>query len=347
MKGRRLLMLPVSDHRAASTRYRVLAHLPALEAAGFVPRIRLPLDLDRTALSRPVYRAADMLRDLYAPVEEDLLLVQRKTYVPGPVSRLRREGRRVVFDMDDAVDLPPPGKAAGEAAMGRYRRNFEATVSQADLVLCGNRTLAERVPHDRTELLPTAIDTRRFHPGALTETRAKSLGWVGYSDNLPYLESLAEPLRELSGRHPDLRLIVVADRAPRLEGVRVEYRPWRIENEVSCFEGIGVGLMPLANTPWTRGKCAFKAIQYMALGIPAVASPVGMNAEVIRDGENGFLPRDPAGWVDSIDALLGDASLTASIGEAGLRTVERSYSLDVVSRRLVEILEDLLAIGRL
>ena len=341
MTGRLLLILPVSDERAASTRYRILAHLPALRAAGFTPRVQPPLDLDRSRASRLLFRAADMMRDFYARAEEDLLLVQRKTYLPGPVSRLRREGRPFVFDMDDAIDLPPPGNSAKPSALRRYRRNFVATVETADLVLCGNRQLAKRLPHERYEILPTAIDTRRFAPKALTTTAGKTLGWVGYSDNLPYLESLAEPLRELANRHPELRLIVVADRAPRLRGIPVEYRPWRLENEVSCFEGIGVGLMPLADTPWTRGKCAFKAIQYMALGIPAVASPVGMNAEVIRDGENGFLPDEASAWVENLDALLRNPSLAASIGDAGRRTVERTYSLEVVSRRLIEILEDI------
>ena len=150
-----------------------------------------------------------------------------------------------------------------------------------------------------------------------------------------------EPLVELSHRHPALRLIVVADRPPNLPGVDVEFRRWTLDSELACFDGMGIGLMPLDDSPWARGKCAFKAIQYMALGLPTVASPVGMNAEVIRHGDSGFLASDEREWVDRLDRLLSDPALAARVGAAGRRRVEAHYSLAVVSRRLVEILGDL------
>jgi glycosyltransferase involved in cell wall biosynthesis len=286
-----------------------------------------------------------MIRDLTSRAGEDLLFIHRKTYLPLLAGHLRRPGRPVVFDMDDAIDQPAPRRSTPARDVRRHRRNFLATVEAADLVLCGNRYLASRLPHGRHELLPTPIDTRRFSPRALPPPPGPALGWVGYSDNLPYLEALAEPLRQVAARHPGVRLIVVADREPRIPGVEVEFRRWRLEDEVSCFRDIRVGLMPLEDSPWTRGKCAFKAIQYMALGIPAVASPVGMNPEVIRDAENGFLPADAAAWVEVLDALLSSPDLARRIGEAGRRTVEERYSLDKVSARLVEILAGVLANG--
>jgi glycosyltransferase involved in cell wall biosynthesis len=118
----------------------------------------------------------------------------------------------------------------------------------------------------------------------------------------------------------------------------VEFRRWSLETEISCFDGIAVGLMPLDDTPWARSKCAFKAIQYMALGIPAVASPVGMNVEVICTGENGFLPRSEDEWIGQLDTLLSDRALAARIGAAGREVVEQRYSLRVVSARLIELL---------
>ncbi len=100
---------------------------------------------------------------------------------------------------------------------------------------------------------------------------------------------MAGPLRELASRHPDFKLIVVADRPPRLEGLPLEFRRWSLEGELECFRDIGIGLMPLDDTPWTRAKCAFKLLQYMALGVPAVVSPVGMNRDVVAPGENALL----------------------------------------------------------
>ena len=337
----RILMLPVADERGASTRYRVLAHLPALREAGLEVTVRYPRELGLRGRRRLLTRGLDLLRGPYGPA--DLLFLQRRVF-PAPLAwRLRRVAAPVVFDMDAAIDLPPPGVDAGEADRRRYRRNFEATVHAADLVLCGNRYLAGRLPHDRFAVLPTSIDTERFRPGALAKADRPALGWVGHSDNLPALEALAGPLREVARRHPGLRTIVVADHPPRIPGIALEFRRWSLADEVRAFEGITVGLMPLGDDPWTRGKCAFKGIQYMALGIPTVASPVGMNGELIRHGENGFLPRDAAGWVDVLDALLTDPARAREVGEAGRRTVERGYSLAAASARLVDILSGRLA----
>ncbi len=330
---RRAVLRVVGDERGASTRYRVLAHRPALAAADWCTEVRFTRGRGR------IGRGLDLLRDLARLSPVELLFVHRKTYPASLARLLRRTARRLVFDMDDALDLPPPSRPADERTLRRYRQRFEQTVGEFDLVLCGNRELAGRLPHTRFEVLPTPVDTGRFSPARLDPPRGKTLGWVGHSDNLPYLEALSEPLRELARRHAGLRLVVVADRPPRLPGLDVEFRRWSLEAEVRCFDGIQVGLMPLEDTPWARGKCAFKAIQYLALGIPAVASPVGMNGEVVVDGETGWLADGPRAWVDALDRLLADPCRAREMGAAGRRLVERDYSLRAVSRRLIELLD--------
>jgi len=341
-RPRRITLLPVDDERGASTRYRVLAYLPFLARAGYETDVRFPQGNRAVSGARRLWRAQDLVQDLLQPVREDLLLVHRKTYPAMFARLLRRKARPLVFDMDDALDLPPPSRAAGEAERRRYRANFDATVRQADLVLCGNRELASRLPHDRYALLPTPLDTDRFAPHAVAPRRGKVLGWVGHADNLAYLERLADPLRELARRHPGLRIIVVADRPPALEGLDVEFRRWSLESEVDCFSGISIGLMPLEDTAWARGKCAFKAIQYMALGCPAVVSPVGMNREVVRHGENGFLADADEEWIEALDRLLSDPELTARMGDRARRDVVRDYSLKVVARQLLERIDRLI-----
>lgn len=332
----RLAVLPVDDARGASTRYRVLAHLPALRAAGFDPQLRYPLRAG-SALSSAA-RVLDLTRDIASAGRADATLVHRKMYPPAFAARLGQASRRLVLDIDDAVDLPPPGREIDDATRERYRDNFEATAHAADLVVCGNAELERRVPHERTVRIPTPIDTERFRPAAVGAARPLTLGWVGHSDNLPYLERLADALRELTARHPGLRLVVVADRAPEIEGVSIEFRPWSLDDEVACFAGIAVGLMPLEDSAWARSKCAFKAIQYMALAIPAVISPVGMNNELIEHGASGFLADRPTEWVEAIDALLTRPELAGEIGLAGRRVIEQRYSLDVTSPALVAAL---------
>ena len=333
----RLLAVTVGDAHVASVRYRVLAHVPALEAAGFSVELRHPLPAPGK-----LGRLADLVRDTLRPTGERVLFVHRKTYPPPFSTLLARRDRAFVFDMDDAIDLPPPGRAADDDEIARYRRNFLATIRDADLVLCGNAELASKVPHGRTAIVPTPIDTTRFAPGVVAPAVGPTLGWVGHSDNLPYLAALGEPLRELGRKHPSLKLVVVADRPIEIPGVAVEFRKWRIADEVACFAGFAVGLMPLDDTPWARAKCAFKAIQYMALGIPVVASPVGMNRDLIRDGVNGFLAADGSAWFSALDALLADGDLARRVGAAGRATVERDYALSREGPRVAGLVRDVL-----
>jgi len=337
----RLLAVTVGDAQVASVRYRVLAHVPALEAAGFAVELRYPLRM-RGKLGR----LADLARDTLLPGGERVLFVHRKTYPPPFSELLARRRRALVFDMDDALDLPPPGRPSDARDHARYRRNFLSTIRDADLVLCGNTELASKVPHGRTAIVPTPIDTDRFAPGAVAPAVRPTLGWVGHSDNLPYLAALAAPLRELARRHPSLGLVIAADKSIEIPGVAVEFRKWRIADEVACFAGFSAGLMPLEDTPWARAKCAFKAIQYMALGIPVVASPVGMNRELIRDGVNGFLAADDSAWFSALDALLADRDLAHRIGAAGRATVERDYALSREAPRVAGLVREVLTTAR-
>jgi glycosyltransferase involved in cell wall biosynthesis len=313
----------------------------ALESAGIDVALEMQR-VSRWSLLRPLGRLNELLRDTSKRPGADLIMTHRRTYPPNFARRLSRLATPMVFDFDDALYLPPPSFHGGASKRTRYQRNFDATCAAANLVLCGNAELARNVPHGRTEILPTAIDCRRYEPAAISPATGPVIGWVGHSDNLPYLETLAGPFRELASRHPRLRILVVADRPPQIEGVRVDFRPWSLATEVSCFDDMAVGVMPLDDTPWTRAKCSFKLLQYMALGIPAVASPVGMNGEVVADGQNGVLATTSKEWFEALDRLLGDEDLRRRIGGAGRQTVVERYSLEVISPRLIEQLVGIL-----
>lgn len=328
-----MVVLPVGDATVASARFRVLAHCPALGGAGFDPEVVWPLGQGRRP--RRVWRAADLARDALGWPRASLVLVHRKMYPPLLVPALFRR-RPFVLDMDDALDLPPPGAPATPRALARYRRNFLATARAARLVLCGSRELQNRVPPECTSaVLPTPVDCRLFSPERVQRPDGPVLGWVGHSDNFTYLEALREAFLALCRRFPGLSLLVVADRPPELPGVPVTFRPWSLSQEVTCFSGMSIGLMPLADTPWARSKCAFKLLQYMALGIPAVASPVGMNREVVRSGVDGLLASSPEEWIAALGALLSDAPRAVALGAAGRERVLREYDLPLISTRLV------------
>lgn len=336
---RRLGIVVVGDETVASTRCRVLAHLPALSEAGWDATVVTQPSRPRARLLRLPLRALDELRDLRRVRDSDLLLVHRRCYPPWSVPWLGRAGRRMVFDVDDALYLPSPEEPQSPQARRRYRRNFDATATAADLVLCGNSTIAAEVGHGRTTIVPTAVDCDRFRPEVVGRPEPTTAVWVGHSSNLGYLEAIAGPLREVASRHPGFRLVVIADRKPRLEGVPVEFRAWSLKRELDDLRGVGIGLMPLDDTPWTRAKCAFKLLQYMALGLPAVVSPVGMNRDLVQHGKNAFLAATGTDWVDRLEAVIGNPELAAGIGHAARATAIRGYALDVVSRMLVAELD--------
>jgi glycosyltransferase involved in cell wall biosynthesis len=348
MRRPRLAIFTVGGERLASVRHRVFAYLPYLEREGFEVEVFEPY---RSELGgRLTSRVGDLLRDVREVKRWDVALVQRKCY-PWPFPwALRRNARRLVFDFDDALFLPPPlPKAPSPRVRHRYRKNFEATVRLMDGVMCGNAYLEKKARSfvDRTIVLPTGLDIRRWMPtghSRKTLEEGPVVGWVGSFDNLPYLQAFAPAWQKLYERYPNMELRVVCDRNFHLNDVRVKNVRWRLSQEVEHFAGLDVGILPLTDGPWARGKCAFKAVQYMACGIPTVASPVGENLNLIHEGENGLFAATTDEWVEKISAVLEDDSLRERITRAARRTVMERYNLDVLAPELVAFLRSILGL---
>ncbi len=236
-----------------------------------------------------------------------------------------------VFDVDDAIFLGPRGDSAN------------AIARRAALTLCGNQFLAEHFgQHGPVRALPTAIDTERFRPAAPADGPLV-IGWSGSSSGFPYLLALEGALAQVLRRHPEARLRVVADAPPpwrALPAAQFEFRRWHAETEVAELQGFHIGLMPLDDSPWARGKCSFKMLSYMACGLPVVVSPVGMNAEVLALGELGLGPRTEDEWVQALDWLLREPAQRAALGAAGRSVAEQHYSRERVGSALLAALRE-------
>ena len=166
------------------------------------------------------------------------------------------------------------------------------------------------------------------------------IGWTGSHSSAQYLRLIEGPLRALAARRR-FRFRVVGLEGYRIDGLEVECRPWRAKTEVEDLWGMDVGVMPLADDPWTRGKCGMKAIQYMGVGLPVVVSPVGVNRTMVEHGVNGLHATDEGQWIESIERLLDDSTLRARLGARARLTVEASYSAEVQAPRVAEILGSL------
>jgi glycosyltransferase involved in cell wall biosynthesis len=244
-----------------------------------------------------------------------------------------------VVDYDDAIfhryDLHPHG-----LVRTLLRDKVDAVMRRATLVLVGNAYLAERARRAgarRVECLPTVVDMERYGTAAHNTKGMFTIGWIGAPVTAPYLMLVQSVLAEVC-QHGDGRVVIVGAQHVQLAGVPVETHAWSEETEVKEIQSFDVGIMPLPDEPWERGKCGYKIIQYMACGKPAVASPVGVNQRIIADGVDGFLAATPDQWSCALRTLRDDHGLRARMGKAAQRKVEREYSLQVTAPRLAALL---------
>ncbi|MDP9065484.1 MAG: glycosyltransferase family 4 protein, partial [Pseudomonadota bacterium] len=254
--------------------------------------------------------------------------------------------RRTVFDVDDAIYVRKPRRLTDSPQESIWRRRkFAATCRWVDAVAAGNAVLASvaGATADDVVILPTSIDVGRYRPTTARPADPPTVAWIGSPENLIYLEMLRPALVRLRVRHPSLRLRVICSRFPQWPEFAVEPVPWSSASEADALAGAHVGVMPLTDDEWSRGKCAFKLLQYMAAALPCVASPVGANTEAVIDGVTGFHARSTEEWEDRLGRLLDSAPLRASCGANGLQHVSSRYSLEAYAASYAALLGRLAA----
>ncbi len=256
----------------------------------------------------------------------------RRELIPERSTLEHLAGGRRIFDVDDAIWLL------------RDSGFSEKIVASCDGVIAGNSWLAEYYQKlgKQVWVVPSSVDTGVWRPAMTTSTSPWIIGWSGTASNLRYLQLIEEPLAQFLAQHSGTRLRVVCDRRPEFKLVPPgswEFIEWSRETEVESIQTMNVGLMPLEDSDWARGKCAFKMLLYMACGLPVVVSPVGVNRELLKRAEIGFAAVEPNEWFDSLRQLFEDQTLSTRFGAAGRRLVEAEYSVDANVPRLVKIFQ--------
>jgi len=346
----RVLFLTLYPDVAASPRLRAAQFVPYLESHGVRCTVACPLTPDELAVltgpgrtGRPFwYHARETgrrLRQILDAARYDVVFVQKAlmtAYVRGLPELLRARARRLVYDLDDAVHLAPPHPLGRPWSILEDRAQIRKMLGMADLVLAGNAWLksAAVAAGGRAVLFPTVVDTDRFVP-AVQAPDAYRIGWVGNPSTTICLEPAAEALASVADAEVCL---VGGDPARMAWSGPVVHRPWSLDSEVEDLRGFSVGIMPVPRQEWMRGKCALKALQYMACGIPCVASPFGAVLDFLRHGQNGLFAATTAEWRDAFERLR-DPALRRRLGAAGRATVERRYALRDAAPRLLELLD--------
>lgn len=321
-----------------SARFRVRQYVPDLLDSGVAVREFYPRSVDSSPPKARIGRMSWLVRFGIERLVEvingsrtaDLLLFQRQL-IPTVNSFERLTSLPLLLDVDDAVHLKQRGESLWKFA------------SKCQAVICGNSWLADRFsPYAKeVEILPTGVDTRVYTPPRHYQRVAKPvIGWIGTSSNHRYLLTVERALARFLERVRDAELLIVSDRAPPLDALRhknVRFVVWNEREELKNIQRMSVGIMPLIDDEWARGKCSYKMLQYMSCGVPAVASPVGMNVEVGRLG-GAILPKSELDWVDALTGLTESASTRDELGAQGRQVVISNFDSAAIATRLATII---------
>lgn len=254
--------------------------------------------------------------------------------------------RHRVFDVDDAIYVRKPRRLGDLPDESVWRkRKFAATCRSVDAVVAGNDVLAgvARVSARQISVLPTSIDAAIYRPTTAGPYDPPTIVWIGSPENLIYLEMIRPALARLTARHPTLKFRVICSEFPDWSEVSVEPVKWSSATEAESLAGAHIGVMPLTDDAWSRGKCAFKLLQYMAASLPCVASPVGANTEAVIDGVNGFHATGVDEWERGLEKLIVSPDLRAQFGARGLAHVQDRYSLHAYRENYLALLNSLAA----
>jgi glycosyltransferase involved in cell wall biosynthesis len=357
----RVLALTKYGFRAATTRQRFRQYEPALAAAGITVDYAPLLDDDHlqrlvAGKSTSLFAVArGYVRRLIALIGArrfDVLWVHYELfpYLPGTFERLATVWRKpVIVDYDDAIFHIYD--AAPNPLVRRFLgRKLAPLLRRAAACCCGNAYLQRYAEQycPNSIILPTVVDTSVYRPSSKSETDgAPVIGWIGSPSTWRNVQPLLPLLRRLHDEFGvRLRVVGAGDgaRGDRFDGL--ELVEWSEESEVADVQGMDIGIMPLRDGPFERGKCGYKLIQYMACGLPVVASPIGVNSDIVSDGENGFLASSEDEWRRALERLIGDRALRERMGQLGRKRVENGYSLASQAPRLVELFRSIAASSR-
>lgn len=347
----KILILTWYGRLGPSSRMRTLQYLPWLDRAGIEyvvsplmddPLLSSRIRVGRYDLPKLALSYAQRIRKLVRKGGFDLIWIEKEAlpWLPAAFERWLCAGIPCLVDYDDAVfhryDMSTHGWVRW-----LFGKRVDRVMSSAAAVMVGNKYLAARAESAGAAVvleIPTVIDLARYSPKPPGPPREKAtIVWIGTFSTAGYLRLLRGPLSRLRS---GFRLRVIGGPIEAFPEIDMELIPWTEKGEAAALRECDIGVMPLTDSPWERGKCGYKLIQYMASGLPVVASPVGVNREIVREGENGYLADTPEEWVEALDRLLGDADLRRRMGEEGRRRVEQEYCTERLAPTILGLIRE-------
>lgn len=348
----RILLLSKYGRLGASSRLRSFQYLPLLREQGW--RIDVsPLFSDDyvSALYEKRGRRRFLVRGylkrfflLFTAWKYDVLWIEKELFPYTPAWGewlLSRLGIQYVVDYDDAVfhNYDAHRKSIVRLMLGR---KIDKVMRLAATVTVGNPYLASKAHTagaGRVVIIPTVVDRNRYRATQNPKEGPVTIGWIGSPGTSAYLLTVAKALRTAVLRH-GVQIVAIGADPNHAESILAKPLPWCEVGEIDAIQTFDIGIMPVPDEPFERGKCGYKLIQYMACGLPVVASPVGVNAQIVEHGVNGFLASTNAEWDKSLSKLINDPKLRETMGRVGRKKVEQEYSLQVQSFKILQMFRD-------
>ena len=279
----------------------------------------------------------------------DIIFIHREAFPLGGAIfeyLFKLTGKKIIYDFDDSIFLSNVSNYNRLANLLKSPSKIRKIIGMSDCVIAGNTYLKDCAINfnKNVHILPTSIDTEKYNIPESKMLREKIvIGWIGSNTTLKYLKILENVFPKISERYKNVSFVAVGKGLQEWQALKIniEFLGWSLESEVELLHGFDIGIMPLTNDEWSKGKCAFKAIQYMSVGIPVVASDIGMNRKVISDGTSGFLANNEAEWIEKLSLLIENRQLRREMGLAGRKIIEKRYSLKANAPKFLNLIESL------
>ena len=320
----------IQGWEVAASRYRVLQYFPYLKGSG--------METEVTTYPKTLSENWSFFKCL---PRYDIVFLQRKRLAGLRLWLLKRRARQIVYDFDDSVMYR--NSTAENPLSNTRRRRFARMLKASNAVIAGNEYLKKEAlkynPH--VEVIPSPIDIERYTRKSY-DSRGEGvvLGWIGDHGSIHYLEMMRPVFNALAEKYPHLRLKIVCDTFFECGQMEVIKKQWSSEDEVQDLQSFDIGLMPLMDDPWSWGKCGLKIVQYQGVGVPVVCTPVGINRDLVRDGENGFWAKTREEWIQKLSLLIENRELRMRMGLNGRQRVGEFFSLHNCAPKMYALLRD-------
>jgi len=357
----KVMFITLGEINVASTRVRVLEYLPYLKKEKIKFRLfcfptksigstgRLYVT-GKLLLFKKMLTLPHLLKLLHATISLlwcDLLFIQKTISFPSAfLSIAKTLKKKIIYDFDDALFAPWDKKPGNQNSKPKKeteerKKHLFSVIKQADKIITNTAYNARSIEKEHSQtpsILLSHVNTTKLTPKKLSENGRVTIGWIGSRRNLLYFDVIKNALIRLANKYENISIKIVGAKNYSFDGISPVCKEWCLEDELADLHSFDVGIMPLKDDEWTRGKGGFKLLQYMAVGIPSVASPVGINKTLVKENLNGFLASSEDEWVEKLSKLIENESLRRKMGEAGREIAEQNYSIELNAGKLIGIL---------